>query len=147
MNSNDWNRMFRCSALAISLLIVGSACGNSDGPAGFCGWIGIDVEGLGPIVTDDGSEWVGTWYHVLAEGVTDANEASRAAIADAVAADSAGFQRLREEAAEPVRPALDRLHALLQDPTEAADRATDADVLNDVELIDGQGCDFLREDS
>ena len=140
--------LHRLGVLVVASTLALAACApGTDGPAGFCGWIGIDVDGLGHIVAEDGTQWVGTWYHVLAEGITHANPTSRDAIADAVAADTAGFERLRNEAPEPVRPALDRLLALLQDPTEAQARATDPDVQQDVDLIDAQGCDFLREAS
>jgi hypothetical protein len=130
-----------------SSLALATCSPGTGGPAGFCGWIGTDVNGLGHIVAEDGTRWVGTWYHAFAEGVTDADESSRDAIASAVAADTDGFERLHREAPEQVRPALDRLFALLQDPTEAQTRATDVNVRQDVDLIDAQGCDFLRESS
>lgn len=146
-----WPRtiVLRHAALVVATTLVLTACvpGSTDGPAGFCGWIGTDVEGLGPIVATDGSQWVGTWYHVFAEGVTDADGTSRDAIARAITADSDGFERLRREATEQgVGHALDRLYALLQDPTRAEARDPDPEVQQDVDLIDSQGCDFLRQD-
>lgn len=133
--------------MTTTLALVACVPASTDGPAGFCGWIGAEVNGMGHIVTGDGTQWVGTWYHVFAEGVTDADSASRDAIATAVATDTAGFERLRAEANKQTRPALDRLHALLLDPTEAKVRANDPDVRQEVKLIDAQGCDFLRESS
>jgi hypothetical protein len=129
--------------MALAALLVGCVRASS-GPAGFCGWIGTDVEGLGRITSEDGTSTVGTWYHVFAEGVTDANAESRREIADAVTADTAGFQHVRDQAPQDVRRALDRLSQLLQDPRTIADRHIDSRVKEDVALIDAQGCDFLR---
>ncbi len=133
------------SILAAASCSLAAACSPAtDGPAGFCGWMGTDVEGLEPFVTEDGAELVETWHYIFSEGVTDADDASRRAIAEAVAADQAGFERVRDEARESVRPALGRLYDLLQDPVEAKARSVDPSVLEDVALIEAQGCDFLR---
>lgn len=115
-----------------------------EGPAGLCGWLGVNVVGLGVITAADGTDSVGTWYHVFAEGVTDANQASREAIANRVVADQPGFARVLEAAPEELRPALNRLYALISDPVASAAHHADPDVLDDVAAVDAQGCDFLR---
>lgn len=108
-------------------------------------WLaGVDVVGLGDITAADGTDSVGTWYHVFTDGVTDANQASREAMANRVVADRAGFARVLEAAPEELRPALDRLYALISDPVESAARHADPDVVDDVAEVDAQGCDFLR---
>lgn len=120
---------------------------DKDGPAGFCGAIGIDVVGLEAIVSEDGRRSVSTCVHVFVEGVTDADEATRVAIAEAVRSDRVGFQRVRDEAAEELRPALDRLYVLVQDPERAAAERAAPDVQSDVGLVRGfagpDGCDFV----
>ncbi|CAN5713166.1 hypothetical protein BH24ACT5_BH24ACT5_08220 [soil metagenome] len=135
----------RITALVLAIAFAASCAGATDGPAGFCGWIGADVDDLGPITADDGTQTVGTWYHVFAEGITTADQPSRQAIATAAVADQTGYQRLRDEADPGVAEALDRLYTLIQDPDIVEVRHTDADVQNDIALIDAQGCDFLRQ--
>ncbi len=138
-----------CALVVAGILaLTGAGCGKTkDGPAGFCGAIGIDVVGLDSIVSEDGRRSVATWVHVFVEGVTDADEASRQAIATAVRSDEAGFDRVRDEAVEELRPALDRLYELVQDP-EAAQAARDTpEVQAGVDLVrrfaGPGGCDFV----
>jgi hypothetical protein len=132
---------------AVLLAATTAGCGSKSGPAGFCGWIGADVQGLDRIDLVDGTTTVGTWYHVFAEGITDATNDSRQTIASAVTADDAGFERVRAEAPDDVQPALDRLHHLLQDPRASSDRHEDPGIQTDIALIDAQGCDFLRTET
>ena len=135
----------RVAAGVLAIAFASSCAGATDGPAGFCGWIGADVDGLGRITATDGTQSVGTWYHVFAEGITVGDEPSRQAIAASATADETGYKRLRDEASPDVAQALDRLYALIQDPENAETRHADTDVQNDVALVDAQGCDFLRE--
>lgn len=137
-------------ALAVAgiLALTGAGCAKTkDGPAGFCGAIGVDVVGLEPIVSEDGRRSVATWVHVFVEGATDADEASREAIATAVVSDVAGFQRVRDEAPNELRPALERLYGLVQDPEEAQASRGASDVQRDVDLVRSfagpEGCDFV----
>lgn len=130
------------------LALAGAGCAETkDGPAGFCGAIGVDVVGLESIGLEDGRRSVATWVHVFVEGVTDADEASRAAIATAVGPDVAGFERVRDEAPEELQPALERLYELVQDP-EGSQATRDApDVQRDLALVrrftGPEGCDLV----
>jgi len=141
-------RAARALVVAGIVALTGAGCGKTkDGPAGFCGVIGIDVVGLDSIVSEDGRRSVATWVHVFVEGVTDTDEASRQAIATAVRSDEAGFVRVRDEAVEELRPVLDRLHEFVQDP-EAVRAARDTtEVHADVDLVrrfaGPGGCDLV----
>lgn len=139
--------MCRAVVAGLVALSVAGCAGTKDGPAGFCGAIGIDVVGLDAIVSEDGRRSVATWVHVFVEGVTDADGATRVAIAGAVRADEDGFERVRDEAVEELRPALDRLYELVQDPERAAAARAATDVRSDVDLLrrfaGPDGCDFV----
>lgn len=130
------------------LALTAPGCATTkDGPAGFCGAIGIDVGRLDSIVSEDGRRSVATWVHVFVEGVADADEASRQAIATAVGSDEAGFARVRNKAVEELRPALDRLYEFVQDPEAAQAAHATPEVQADVDLVrrfaGPEGCDFV----
>jgi hypothetical protein len=144
--ARDLGRIACKLALAGILALPVAGC-SKEGPAGFCGAIGTDVVGLESIVSEDGSRSVATWVHVFVEGVTDADKASREAIAEAIRSDKAGFERVRGKAANELRPALDRLYELAQDPEWAQVTRSDPDVQGDVDLVrrfaGADGCDFV----
>jgi len=101
-------------AVAVSALVIGRTVLRDDDR---CGALAEPVAGLDGYrwsngFTSSGSEWIS----VLAQGVTDADGASRDEIAATVEADPEGYDRFRAALPDDLRPEADRLHELALDP-------------------------------
>lgn len=126
-------------ATLLPLVLCGmSACGGPWEAAGspFCDALGAPVPGIKEIVWDNGfTRGVATWGSLLDDGIRQADAATRHAAAEAVRADTEGFETVMETAPDELRPQLRQLRSLLLDPDAVLQRREDPDVVAAVRSV------------
>lgn len=126
-------RLALAVAMASFSLLLPNCAGSE---VSFCDALADHVEGLAPIEWENGiTSSGGDWAAVLSDGITEANDSSRVAVAEAVEDDVGGFRRIREASPSELQAPLDRLRELILQPKEARLRSSDPAVLADIQRV------------
>lgn len=103
-----------------------------------CAALLADVEGLDGITWDNGITSSGpAWIGALTDGIENADESSRVALAERVVADVDGYVAVRDALDElgGAGGSADRLKRELRDPERASTRRAEPTVVRDVQSI------------
>ncbi|WP_426574702.1 hypothetical protein [Aquihabitans sp. McL0605] len=110
---------------------------RSSARAETCSALGASVDGLDEIDWSNGITSSGpAWSLALSEGLTEADQPSRAAIARTVRADEHGYQRLLRSLPDHLRAPARRLHELALDPEVSYRQRNDPAALADAYALD-----------